>query len=34
MKYGVIQLFNLSTKDGQISLNKAYKDGFIIRPHL
>jgi hypothetical protein len=34
MKYGVIQLFNLSTKDGQILLNKAYKDGFIIRPYL
>ena len=34
MKYGVIQLFNLSTKDGQILLNKAYKDGFIIRHHL
>jgi len=31
MKYGAIQLFNLSTKNGQIDLNKAYKNGFIIR---
>jgi hypothetical protein len=34
MKYGVIQLFNLSNKDGQIQLNKAYKNGFIIRTNL
>lgn len=31
MKYGAIQLFNLSTKDGQTQLNKAYKEGYIIR---
>jgi hypothetical protein len=31
MRNGTITLFNLSDKKGQQSLNKAYKDGFIIR---
>jgi hypothetical protein len=31
MKYGILQLFNLSTKEGQSLLNKAYKEGYIIR---
>jgi hypothetical protein len=31
MKDGTVALFNLSDKKGQQSLNKAYKDGFIIR---
>jgi hypothetical protein len=34
MKYGVIQLFNLSTRNGQTQLNKAIKDGYIIRNSL
>jgi hypothetical protein len=34
MKHGAIQLFNLSNKLGQAELNKAYKNGFIIRPNL
>jgi hypothetical protein len=33
-KHGAIQLFNLSNKQGQINLNKAYKNGLIIRNSL
>jgi hypothetical protein len=31
MKFGNISVFNLSTKDGQNLLNKAYKEGYIRR---
>jgi hypothetical protein len=34
MKHGAIQLFNLSTKYGQNQLNKAVKEGYIIRNNL